>query len=517
MNLNTFFSSKGYDITERNNMLPYIELWDNWYKGDVPDFQNYFVYNGEKKICKKRRTLNMGKKISEDFANILLNEKVTYKIGNEEQTKQFCEILDKNDFYVKGTEYVEKSFALGLGAIVITLGNMEYDEETEIINTTSAEMVLEFATAGKIIPLSYTNNKIKECAFAISKVINNKPVMLIAMHTLDDNGNYVIDNYAFKVSKNGALTDITDKMTDTLKHFETNSPYPWFSIIRPNITNNIYKDSPFGVSVYANSIDVFKGLDIAYDSLLNEFELGRKRIFVKSNLLKPDITTGEMRLVFDTNDVVFHALPTDDDGKGDIHEVDLQLRIEEHEKAIQLMLNLLSSKLGFGEKRYNFQGGSLTTATQVISENSEEFRTIKKHELSLENSLYDLFKSMMYIANTFLGYNFDMEAEISIGFDDSIIEDTSEIKRQALLELNAGLIDNIEYYIKVYKMTEEQAVQYAETIKNRRMEELKEEPEDEDEGGENGEQQNQNKEKVKENKEKNKEQNKKEDKKQVVK
>lgn len=484
MNLKTFFSSKGYDITDRDNMLPYIEMWDSWYKGDVPDFQNYFIYNGQKKVHKKRRTLNMGKKLPEDFANILLNEKVTYKIGTDQETIQFCNILDMNDFYVRGTECIEKAFALGTGAFVLTLGDLIYDADTDVIDTTSAKLIIEFATAGKIIPLSYTNNKVTECAFAINKVIDNKPVLIISMHTLNEQHNYVIDNYAFKVARNGALTDITEKMQDTLKHFDTGGPYPWFSIIRPNITNNIYKDSPFGISVYANSIDVFKGIDIAYDSLINEFELGRKRIFVKSNLLKPDLTTGEFKLVFDTNDVVFHDLPVGDDGKEDIHEVDMKLRIAEHEQAIQLMLNLLSSKVGFGEKRYSFTGGALTTATQVISENSEEFRTIKKHEIVIENCLYDLFRSMLYIANKFLGLNFNLDADISIGFDDSIIEDTGEIKRQALLELNAGLIDNIEYYQKVYKMTEEQAIEYDKKLKKRLQETLEEEPspEDDEEG-----------------------------------
>lgn len=483
MNLKSFFSSKGYDITDRDDMLPYIELWDNWYKGNVPDFQNYFVYNGQKKVQKRRRTLNMGKKLPEDFANVLLNEKVVYKIGTDEETKKFCEILDANDFYVRGTESVEKAFALGTGAFVITLGDLVYDADTDVIDTTSAKLIIEFATAGKVIPLSYTNNKVTECAFAINKVIDNKPVMIISMHTLNEDGNYVIDNYAFKVARNGALTDITDKMEDTLKHFDTEGPYPWFSIIRPNITNNIYKDNPFGISVYANSIDVLKGIDIAYDSLVNEFELGRKRIFVKSNLLKPDLTTGELKLVFDTNDVVFHDLPVGDDGKEDIHEVDMKLRIAEHEQAIQLQLNLLSSKVGFGEKRYSFNSGTVTTATQVISENSEEFRTIKKHEIVIESCLYDLFRSMLYVSNKFLGYSFNLEADISISFDDSIIEDTAEIKRQALLELNAGLIDNIEYYQKVYKLTEEQAIKYAKKIQKRQKEALEEDlpPEEDDE------------------------------------
>ena len=53
-----------------------------------------------------------------------------------------------------------------------------------------------------------------------------------------------------------------------------------------------------------------------------------------------------------------------------------------------------------------------------------------------------------------------MDAEITVDFDDSIIEDTAELKRQAMLELNVGLISKAEYYRQVYKMGELQALEY---------------------------------------------------------
>lgn len=60
----------------------------------------------------------------------------------------------------------------------------------------------------------------------------------------------------------------------------TGSDKRQFVIDRLNIVNNVDPDSPMGVAVFANAIDQLKGVDIAYDSYVNEFILGKKRIFV---------------------------------------------------------------------------------------------------------------------------------------------------------------------------------------------------------------------------------------------
>ena len=57
---------------------------------------------------------------------------------------------------------------------------------------------------------------------------------------------------------------------------------PYFQIWKPNLANNFDTGSPMGISIYANSIDRFKSLDVKYDSFYNEFILGKKRIVVRS-------------------------------------------------------------------------------------------------------------------------------------------------------------------------------------------------------------------------------------------
>ena len=82
MKLQTFFKKLGYDITEYENMKPHADTWKSWYVGKIPSFQNYYIYNGEKKVSKTRKTMGMGKKICEDFADLLLRSEER-RVGKE--------------------------------------------------------------------------------------------------------------------------------------------------------------------------------------------------------------------------------------------------------------------------------------------------------------------------------------------------------------------------------------------------------------------------------------------------
>ena len=51
------------------------------------------------------------------------------------------------------------------------------------------------------------------------------------------------------------------------------------------------------------------------------------------------------------------------------------------------------------------------------------FRTIKKHEIILESVLVELCRILLHYGNASMAAGLDEDVEISIDFDDSIIED----------------------------------------------------------------------------------------------
>ena len=109
---------------------------------------------------------------------------------------------------------------------------------------------------------------------------------------------------------------------------------------------------------------------------------------------------------------------------------------------------MLSSKCGFGETYYRFNGGSVATATQVISENSTMFRTIKKHEIILEQALTELCRILLHLGNTALGLSLDEAVKISVDFDDSIIEDKATDFSRDMQLLNAGIMNDWEFRMR---------------------------------------------------------------------
>jgi A118 family predicted phage portal protein len=189
-----------------------------------------------------------------------------------------------------------------------------------------------------------------------------------------------------------------------------------------------------------------------YDSYANEFNLGRKRIFVAPEMLE-DLDGNP---VFDENDTVFYQLPEDMMAKENpIKEVNMELRAEDHSKAINDDLNFLSFKSGFGTERYKFDKGTVTTATQVISENSDMYRTIKKHEIILEDVIKDLIMIIISLGIKLGVQGLSEEVEIKIDFDDSIIEDKQSERQQDRQDVSMGAMRIDEYRAKWYGEPEE--------------------------------------------------------------
>lgn len=423
-----------------------VQEWKSWYEGDVKGFHRYRVRNGAGMVRCKRYTLNMGKKIPEDWANLLMNEKVKITLEGQKEQEFIDWVFEENNFRVKSNEMQEKAFALGTVAFIPRVVGMEATEEGPVPGSADG-IVMDYVTVEHIWPLSWQNGIISECAFSSTVTVNGEDYCYLQIHRKVD-GLYDIENRIYRyrngnVDSEVALTDVAGfERVPQVVH--TESDRRQFVIDRPNIANNYDDNIPLGVSVFSSAIDVLKGVDVAYDSYVNEFVLGKKRIMVK-----PSATSyldGEP--VFDSDDLVFYVLPEDIQNGAVITPIDMTLRTQEHNTGIQGQLNLLSSKCGFGENHYRFDQGSVATATQVISENSTMFRTIKKHEIILEQVLTELCRIMLRLGNTAMNAGLNEDVEISIDFDDSIIEDKQSDFARDMQLLNAGIMNDWEFRSK---------------------------------------------------------------------
>lgn len=399
-----------------------VKLWRDWYKGYSKEFHHYTDFNGKETVELDRYSLKMAKKVCEDWANLLFNEKTVISSSDEKADKVLKSVFHSSAFRLGMNNLVEKAFALGTGAAVLRLNN--------------GEISFDFIGADSIIPISFKDGNIEEVAFASDFYVKGKRYTYLECHLKDESGNYVITNEYFD-----DLFCLAELNTGVIKSYNTKSKHPWFAIIRPNIVNNINDATGLGISVYANAIDVLKGVDLAYDNLCTDFFLGGKMIMMNESVIAKEEGGRRIPPQFSRKRLFMSMGDSIIDGKM-YEEYNPALRVDENTKGIFTQLSVLASLCGLGEKFYSFSNNEVKTATEVISENSALFRCVKKHEIIIENALCSLAKAVLGI--------YKIDADVTVLFDDSIIEDKKSIREQDFKDVGAGLMDKADYIRKYH-------------------------------------------------------------------
>ena len=439
-----------YNPEVKDNIETYINQWKSWYVGNVKKFHNYFIYNGKNKLPQHRYCMNMAKEISEDWSDILWSEECSISLKDESSQEQFDELINSLDLYSLINQVIEKSGALGTSAAVVSVYDLIENVDGMVLDTSNAKTRVDIVDIENIYPLSWNNKGITECAFGSSQYFNGQKYVVLSVHKVADNGNYVIHNHLFKET-NGVLSEITEQ-EGTMSEFDTKSDKKWFSVFKPSLTNNLFKNSPFGIPHYANAIDNLKSVDIIFDSFKNEIQNGRKRIFARADMFNYE--NGTQKMVFDPEDTTIYQLPSGTN-KDDLIQSDSdELRTDRLIGSLNTALNILGNKVGFGENHYHFDGTNLSTATAVVSSNSKLFRRKKKLEIGYESSIFDLVEAICYASSAFGSYNINTN-DMVIQFDDSIIEDKEAESIRAMREQAAGLISKVEYRMRIFGETKE--------------------------------------------------------------
>lgn len=416
-----------------------VNEWKSWYVGEIKNFSWYTVKTGERSTKCKRYSLGMAKKVSEDWANLLMNEKVKITLEGKKEQEFVDRILSGSFFEVKCNEMQELKSALGTVAYIPRVVG-----QTE---SGASDIVLDYVTVEHIWPISWLNGVIQECAFDSVVNVGKDEYIYLQVHKKDAQGLYVIQNHLYRRS-NEQVTEVNladvQGFQNVPVEVQTKSDKRQFVIDRLNISNNFDYGLPLGVSVYANAIDQLKGVDIAFDTYVVEFVNGKRRI-----LVTPAASTylnGEPAL--DPDEIIYYVLPEDTGNGNVITPIEMDIRASELSKGMTDFLNVLSSKCGFGENHYRFDSGNVSTATQIISENSALFRTLKKHEIILESVLVELCRIILRLGNSAMGAGLDEDVEISVDFDDSIIEDEETDFNRDSRMLQMGILNDWEFRMK---------------------------------------------------------------------
>lgn len=292
MNIFSYFKRKGIDTVDAS-FYTQIRKWVSWYNANVRNFSTYKVYTGRGTSQKcERKSMGMAKKLSEDIADLLLNERVQITLDDEATNEYVQDVLEHNHFLVLGNDYQERKAYTGTVAYVPYMYDTVVNEDGEVV---SGKIGINYVDAPNIYPVSWNNGDVRECIFLFPHTVNRKKYVQVQSHLID-NDEYVIENTVLEsMSGSQEGKELREEEWRALKPFQnmakeihTDSLEPQFVIDRLNITNNADANNPMGVAIFANALDVLKKLDIEFDSYCNEFLLGRKRIFVISDVFPLD-------------------------------------------------------------------------------------------------------------------------------------------------------------------------------------------------------------------------------------
>lgn len=427
----------------------------------------------DEKRTRTRSTLNIVKAVSQEIASMIMGERLNISItGRTEQATTILqsyldEVLGRAGFYDEIGKLTEQAIACGGGAISVWADG-ERNEDGEII--ADPKIMLRFFQANDFVPTAWDNSRVRSAVLVSHEAWKGKYYTRLEIHESKREA-YVIRNRLFVSEANAILgmecplTEIYQGLSpETVIETDGDGFFSYFA----NITqNNIDFNSPLGISLFASCADTIDALDTAFDSFGREFVLGKKRILVPSACIRTvRDRQGQEHRYFDADDEAYEVFYCDNPEALKIQDNTVILRVDEHVRAINALLDILAFQLGVSQGSFSFdKARGLKTATEVASENAKTYRFVKRMQEAIAAAVKKTIKgiltlSMLYEVEhdgkpiaSLLAQGF----EVSVAFDDGIIQDDAERRKDGIAMVNAGLISKRTFLVDYMHYTPEQA------------------------------------------------------------
>ena len=455
-----FLQKKGYTVND--DALTVIKTCDDWYSNRlIEDFHKRKTLNG---IPYELNRLNFGKRCCSDDANLC--EILEINAGNGEQADFVNDVLGKSEFNTQYRKQLEKTSADGTVSCYIRLDNATFMDNGSVQGGT---IRLNYVEADAFMPLTVENDIVTEAAFSGSNLNKGKKQTTLVLFTLGENDMYTAETHVFD-DKGNELKDM-----ETIVQLGAVKP---FAVMRNAEVNNLDDMTGYGLPKLWDAIPALKVVDLCYNVLFSDLDKAEKIILINELLCefdkngKPKLTPEQKKLFVFTGE----KLP---DKQGMVQEYNPEIRIDQVTKSFELALSLLSMSFGYGTKKYSFENGQITTATEYVGERQDQMQELNRQRQEAIRYIQDICKAVMWFANTFQGKAFNLEQDILVDFDDSYITDKEaelERKRNDALAFDIPEL-TVWYLMDAYSLNEEEARKLVEA---KQEEEQKKDGEDED-------------------------------------
>lgn len=411
----SYLREAGYSTRALEDMEPHVREWDSWMRA-IGEFYDYRDTDGFGRVYQvHRRTIMPAMRVCREWGSLLLDEKTVVVCESRECVDWLASFFSSTNFWGRAQETVVRAFGLGTGAFAVWL-----DVGRRLVRVRHYD-------ARMVVPLSWDAEGVRECAFVTRCFSRGALLDQLQMHVMGDDGTYRIRTVCF--DGDGRVVGVPGVAEDV----GTGSVGPTFGIVRPAVPNTRVDFSPYGQSVFADAVDAGKMRVFLSDVMFDQERAADGRR-VPIPFGKGDCTV--FRKVMSTEDTIQEFAPA--------------LRTEAQGKAFRLALQVLGDLVGLGTNYFDLDNvGYVKTATEVSSDNSALMRNIRKNENALQGALADVSRAVLSCGRL-MGAALPDEGDVSVIYDDSIVQDTAAEKRQDMEEVAAGLVTREEYRRKWY-------------------------------------------------------------------
>lgn len=274
---------------------------------------------------------------------------------------------------------------------------------------------IDLYTPDKFIITDQSNGKITGCVFVNKEVdsTGKKFYTRLEYHRLLDDGTYAISNKCYVGSSENDMNEsISIGKTPWAGLMEEaaieNIDRPLFGVLRTPHANNIDIDSPLALPIFADAIEEFKDLDIAYSRNAKEIRDSKRLVLLDSDRLLP--SGGKVQ-----NTITGFSKARDDlglpdyvksvygDGQENFYqEINPTLNTDTRITGINALLSQIGYKCGFSNGYFVFnESTGIQTATGVEAEQQRTIQFVKDCRDKLESCLNDVIYALNVFADLY--------------------------------------------------------------------------------------------------------------------
>ncbi|MCT3068359.1 phage portal protein [Leuconostoc citreum] len=438
------------------------------YYADVFDNIKFFNTLNQQQ-SRKPSTLSITHQAARKLASVIFNEQVTVSVADEKIDDFVNQVFTDNLFNLKYEEYLETAIATGGFAIRPYVDN--------------SKIKLAWVRADQFVPLQSNTNDIQSAVIVnrTTRSENNMMIWysLLEFHEFDGVSNETITNELYRSSDSHEIgQQVNLSAIDAFANLPeqvviSDIVRPTFAYFKTPGKNNKSIESPLGIGIVENNKNVINAINIAQDQFYREVKLGKRRIAIDGSLMKPSAAhsnddTNQGYPVFDTDDDVFMQVGKTKDGKPIIEDLTNDIRVNQYSDAIQLFIREFENNIGLSQGTLSTDATKSTkTATEVVSDNSDTYRTRSSYITQVEKQIKELIISIVQLAtkselfdNGEAPLSVDLvnnPLEINLHFDDGVFVDKDKQLEEDLKVAMAQIMPKKRFLMRNYGLSEDDA------------------------------------------------------------